>query len=171
MSLVGQIDAQIRLTHTLDTAELSTPTDEPISPSLWGTWAVTDGTGANQADLLWHDQRTLGATTSEDLDLAGSLTDVYGATLTFARIKGLYVKAADANGANIVVGGAAANAWIGFFNATTDKFKLTPGAFSLNIAPGATAWPVVAGTGDILKIENTDGSAATYDILIMGASA
>jgi hypothetical protein len=51
------------------------------------------GTGANQADKLWSDTRTLAASAVEDLDLAGVLVDALGVTATFARVKGLIIAA------------------------------------------------------------------------------
>ena len=153
-------------------SELGTTQDDVLLSTSWWSWGVTNGTGANQANLIFRDQRTLGATTSENLDLAGSLTDAYGSTITFARVKLIYVKAATANGGNIIVGGAAANTFVGPFADATDKVKIPAGGMFQVADAGATGWVVTAGTGDILKVENDDGAeAGTYDIIIIGASA
>lgn len=135
------------------------------------TIVMETGTGSNLADLLFSDQRTLALSTSEDLDLAASLSDPLGATLTFVKVKAIEIRAAAGNGGNIVVGGAAVNAFLGAFADATDKLEIPAGGAVVMVAPGA-GWTVTPGTGDLLKIENDDsGAAATYDIVIVGTSA
>ena len=135
--------------------------------------ALATGTGAGQADLLFTDQRTIAASGSEDLDLAGVLADALSATLTFARVKGLYIAAAAGNTNNVVVGAASSNAWATLLNAA-GTVALRPGA-SLLVAAGvadATGYAVTAGTGDLLQVANSGGgTAVTYDIIVVGASA
>lgn len=170
MSLSGTIRDELRLTNT-GVSELGTISDDVVSASNYPSWTVADGTGASQADLVFRDQRTLALSTSEELDLAGGLTDSYGTTLTFVKVKALYISAESTNGANIVVGGAAANAFLGAFANATDKINLPASAWLKWVAP-VSGYTVTAGTGDLLKIENDDGSAeAIYDIVIVGTSA
>ena len=170
-ALTGKIRSEIRLDFD-GGSELGTLSDAVLDTTNYFSWTVANGTGANQADLVFSDQRTLALSTSENLDLAGSLTDAYGTTITFARIKMIYVKAKSTNGGNIIVGGAAANTFVGFFANSSDKINLTAGQMLQVTAPDATGWAVTAGTADILKVENDDGSATgTYDIIIVGASA
>jgi hypothetical protein len=134
--------------------------------------SLGDGTGANQADLIWSDTRTLAASATENLDLAGSLVDALGSTLTFARVKAIYVHAADGNVNDVVFGGAASNGFVGPFADATDKIKVKSGGTWAIVAPGATGYPVTAGTGDILLVANGgSGTSVTYDIVIIGASA
>lgn len=169
MALTGTIRGEVRLTHT-SVNDLCTATDNPIDVANYLSWTVTDGTGANQADLIWHDQRSIGASSSEDIDLAGVLVDVFGTTLTFARIKMIHIKAKSTNGGNIVVG-AGSNPWLTMLNAA-GTITLPASAGFMALAPGATAWAVTAGTGDILQVANDDaGAAGIYDIIIVGASA
>jgi len=133
---------------------------------------LANGTGLDQADLMFSDQRTLGPSTSEDLDLAGSLTDAFGNTISFARIKLLALFAAVANGDNLHVGAASLNQWATLFGAGTDLLVLRPGGAIIAFAPDATGYTVTAGTGDLLAIDNQDaGGSATYDIILVGASA
>lgn len=140
--------------------------------SLEKTISLATGTGVNQADLLYHAQRTLTASSNEDLDLAGSLTDAFGATLTFTRIKAILISAAAANTNNVVVGGAASNAFINWVSDSTDKIIIRPGGTFALFASDATAYAVTASTADLLRVANSGaGSAVTYDIAIIGASA
>jgi hypothetical protein len=136
------------------------------------TNTLANGTAAGQADLLWTDTRTLAASASESLDLAGSLVGAFGATLTFARIKGLIIRAADGNTNDVLAGGAAANGWATAFGDPTDKVKIKPGGTLALLAPGATAYPVTPATGDLLQVANSGaGTSVTYDIIVIGASA
>ena len=133
---------------------------------------LATGTGANQADLLWTDTRTIAASGTDDLDLAGVLTDAFGDTATFARVKGLIVRAADGNTNNVVIGAAASNQFVGFFGASTHTVAVRPGGVFTIYSPDATAYAVTASTADLLRIANSSsGTAVTYDIVIIGASA
>lgn len=133
---------------------------------------LTDGALAGQVNELWFDQRTLAASGTEDLDLAGALMDPLGGTAVFVRVKGLIVSAAAANTNNVVVG-AAANAWAALLN-STGTVSLRPGA-TLAVFAGAadaTGYVVTAGTGDLLKVANSAGSTGvTYDIIVFGANS
>ncbi|MFJ3537053.1 hypothetical protein ACIPQA_16470 [Streptomyces sp. NPDC090109] len=135
--------------------------------------SLGSGTAAGQADRVWSDRRTLAASATEDLDLAGVLLDAFGAAVTFARIKGLVVAAASGNANNVVIGAASSNPWATLLGATGTVI-LRPGAF-LAVAAGAadaTGYTVTASTGDLLKVANSGaGTSVTYDIHIIGTSA
>lgn len=136
--------------------------------------SLASGTGAGQADLLFSDTRTVNASSNDDLDLAGSLTNAFGATLTFARIKALIVTAAAGNTNNVLVGGDATNTFLTWVGAEADNVILRPGACLALFAgvADATGYAVTAGTGDLLRISNSGaGTSVTYDIVILGASA
>lgn len=128
------------------------------------------GTGASQADKVFSDQRTLTASATEDLDLAGVLTDLLGATITFAKIKAILIKASPANTNDVIVGGGT-NGWFGCFSDLSDKIVIKPGGFFLWAAP-VSGVAVTAGTVDILKVANSAGSTSVvFDIIIIGTSA
>lgn len=167
MSLTTRLSVALaaQLTGTHDHA--------PPSSRLGPEWQLNlaSGTGAGQADRLWSDRRTIAASASEDLDLAGSLTDALGATLTLARVKMLAVYALPANTNDVVLGDAAATTWTALLG-TDGTLAVKPGGLLVVTAPGATAYPVTAGSADLLKVANSAaGSAVTYDIYIVGASA
>jgi hypothetical protein len=134
--------------------------------------AFTDGAGADKIEAIFHDQRTLSASANEDLDLAGGLTDGFGDTITFTKVKAILVKAAAGNTNDVVVGGASATQWAAPFGDVSDKVNVKPGGLFLLTAPDATGLAVVAGTGDLLRIANSAGSTTvTYDIIILGEVA
>lgn len=160
------VDFAATLTKALDLVTGEAPLRTRVSTAL------ASGTGANQADKIFSDQRTLTASSTEDLDLAGSLTDAFGDTITFARIKAILVIADAGNANNVLVGGAAANQFINWVGDASDKVVVRPGGVFCLIAPDATAYAVTAGTGDLLRIGNSGaGTSVTYKIVIIGASA
>jgi hypothetical protein len=129
------------------------------------------GTAANQADRMYTATRTLAASTAEDLDLAGTLLDAFGATITFARVKALLFRAAAANANNVVIGNAAANGFISWVGGAAHTITLRPGGFFALVAPDATAYAVTPSTADLLHVLNGGaGTSVTYDVAIIGAS-
>jgi hypothetical protein len=159
------ISGRFTLTNALD---LSTPKDD-LSYSFSDT--LTTGTGLDSADRLWHDTRTLSATTAEDIDLAGVLTDGLGATVTFAKIKGLIIENTSSTSGcilNVGNGTAGISSWVGNVN---DICKIGPGGILLLWNPSLAGYVVTATTADILKIENLGGSSVDYKIILIGTSA
>jgi hypothetical protein len=152
-----------RIKNALD---LSTPKDEiQRNP----TFSFTDGAGANQADEHWSDERTLGASSSESLDLAGGLTDAFGTIITFARIKAIYIEADATNTNNVLVGAPASNGLTSFISANA-AVAIKPGGFFLLVAPDAAGHVVTPGTGDLLSVANSGGTTGVkYRIYLLGA--
>lgn len=142
-----------------------------FNPSLSAALSYADGTGAEQADRIFTDTRTLAASATENLDLAGSLTDVFGATITFARIKAIIIQAAAGNTNDVQVTRPASNG-VPFLMAASDGIALKPGALFAWADPGATGVVVTASTGDLITLTNSAGSTSvTYSVMIIGASA
>jgi hypothetical protein len=133
-------------------------------------WKIANGTGAGQADLLFSDQRTLSAGANEDLDLAGVLASVYGATLTFVKLKGVLFKAADAN-PNAMSVSRPATTGVPLFGADGDLITLPPGAVFAWFDPTGAGVTVTAGTDDVLNVLAGAGGNHIYDVVIIGASA
>jgi hypothetical protein len=138
------------------------------------SYSLATGTATGQADRLFSDTRTLAASANEDLDLAGGVTDAFGVSLTFVKVKGILIKAADANTNNIVVGGAATNAFVGWVGAATHTVTVRPGGTLLVAVSDLDlgGYTVTAGTGDLLRVTNGGaGTSVSYDILVWGTSA
>jgi hypothetical protein len=134
------------------------------------TLSFADGAGAGAANLVFHDQRTLAASATENLDLAGVLSDKFGQVLTFARIKAVLVVAASANTNSVNVTQPASNG-VPLFLAAGDGVGVRPGGMFLWVAPDAAGAVVTAGTGDLLTVTNSAaGTSVTYDVLILGAA-
>jgi hypothetical protein len=131
---------------------------------------LTSGTGAQQADLIFTDTRTVSASGTDALDLAGSLTGSFGATLTIVKLKLMLVRAASGNTNNVRVNRPASNG-VPLFLAASDGIDVLPGGLFCWCAPGAGV-TVTASTGDLLNIDNSSsGTSVSYDVVLIGTSA
>jgi hypothetical protein len=140
----------------------------PFSLALSG--ALTDGVASGMADLIFTDQRTLAASASEDLDVVGSLEDAVGATISMAKVKCVFIKAASANTNDVVLSRPAANG-LPLFGAASDAISIKPGGAFMWLAP-ATGVTATAGTADLLTVaKSAAGTPVTYDVVIVGTSA
>jgi len=151
--------------------DLSTARDI-VASSGEASWDLAFGTAANQANMVWHDQRTLADSATEELDLSGGLTDAFGDSITLARVKAIFIKTNAASVANLQVGGAAANAFINWVGDATDKLIVRgAGGFFMTVGPDATGFAVTAATGDLLKIthDGSDTADIVYDIIVIGS--
>lgn len=167
MAVDGILRMILDLTHT-SPAALDTPLQRLLLDKSNG---FASGVGANQADRLWHGQRTLNASATEDLDLAGVLTDVFGAAFTLAKLRLLWVRAAIGNTNNVNVTRPAANG-VPIFLAASDGLPVVPGGSFMYVAPNAAGIAVTGGTGDLITFTNSaGGTSVTYDVVILGTSA
>ena len=133
---------------------------------------LTTGTAANQADLLYVDERTVASATNDDIDLAGVLVSAFGTTITAVEVVAILLinapldPLATANTTNLTLGGA-----------TNPVPNISSGAIGprgvvLLADPDAGGLATVtAGTGDILRVANSSGAAATYQLALVCRSA
>lgn len=143
--------------------------DVTFKTLLSNSVAIFPGTeGIDEADLTFADSRTLAASATENLDLAGTLSTPDGGVFTAAEIVAIYVKANEANTNDVVIGGASSNGFEGPLGAT-GTYAVPPGECVLMVSK--KGWPVTAGTGDLLKIANSGaGTSVSFNILIIGRS-
>jgi hypothetical protein len=134
---------------------------------------LADGIGADQADRVWHNVRTLAAGVSEDLVLSALPLAMFGDSLQIAMAKVtaiLLVNAATVVGENLVVGGAPAHEWQGPFAAAGDKL-VVPADSCLLLVNKKSGWLVTAGSADKLRITNDGTGDISYKLAILGTSA
>lgn len=168
MTLTARMTLKLAAEHT-NPLDLLTA-EGPLA--LQHTLTLADGAGAGLANRLWTDRRTLAASATEDLDLAGTtLLDEFGAVTAFARIKALFIKASAANTNNVIVGAAAGTPWVTLLN-STGTVTIRPGGWIAVAAGGdATGYAVTATTADLLKIANSGaGTGVDYDIAVLGCA-
>lgn len=147
------LNAQIALSlvaHEHDTADLARGLRVTT-----GSYAValTDGTGANQAQVAWSDSRTIGAS-PDSLDPASLADTRDGAavTVTMTAIKGVYIKNSHAS------------------NSLTVASTVVSSAGNVTLEAGACLFmvvPTAAGkTPATFTVSGTSGT--TYDIILIG---
>ena len=171
---VGPFRVAGSFTHT-NTTTLGATINYSDSVSWSGT--LTDGSGASQANKIYAELLTINAAASNNLDLAGGVTDPFGTTFSFALLKLIYVELTTTTAAtSLQVGGHATLAVNTIFGSVTNHDTDQPcikvrngGVFFLGCTD-ATGYVVTATTEDILLLKNLDGAAAaTVKIVLVGA--
>ena len=131
--------------------------------------SMTTGTSANQVDKVWSDSRTLAAT-SETLDLAGSLTDAFGSTVTFVKVRTILIHNTSTTTTEVLaIGGAAGTQFVNWVANSSDIVNIGPDGIFLLHSP-IDGYAVGAGASDFLKID-AGADTITYEIIIWGTSA
>ena len=174
MALTSELSVRLKARQT-GTSDFGGPDFTPVVEAIL---QLTNGTAANQADVLWADERTVASATNDDLDLAGVLSSAFGTTIAAAELVAILVinkpKAATAaaNTTNLTIG-VGTNPVVGYLGGTTPTVgPLRPGGVFLLASPDvAGIAAVTAATGDILRVANSSGAAATYQIAVLARSA
>lgn len=145
-----------------------------FSPELEKLFQFASGTGADQADILYMDERAFTASTAVTFDLFGVLTEAFGSVINAAEIVAIVIinesKAGVRNTVTLSVGAGTAP-WFGIFGAVGDVIKVPPGGAVVAVAPDASGYgAVTATTADILTV--TPGAAAgSFQIAILARTA
>jgi hypothetical protein len=141
----------------LNAADLATGGFATLPILLDWSVGISNGTGSGKATQIYQDTVSIAGSGTATLDLAGALTNVFGVTLTFTKIKLLAIKAAAANNAanNLLIKRGASNGYV-WFTAASDEVYLAPGAFLMHYDP--TGVTVTAATGDIITLTNSAGT-------------
>lgn len=167
-TLTGNLDVTTSWTYknSSDIADTKEVKQLKILQQKW-----SDGTGPNQTNIIYRARRTVTlSTTTDDIDLAGVLTDIFGNTISFTHIKEIVIlNRATVSGEDLLIGGAAANAWSQPFNgSTTAQDDCWAGGIWVRSAP-LSGIAVTGGSSDTLRITH-NGSAddIDYDIVIKG---
>lgn len=132
-----------------------------------------NGTGAGQADKNYYGKLTVAASGSpQDLDFAGGgLIDRNGDTITWAEMPGLIIAAPDTNTVDVLVG-AHPSAAFDFGCGTATAIHVKPGEVKILVnSPADGAYPVVAGTGDTLRLAIPSGTNQVLEVLSLGRSS
>jgi len=161
------ITAQIEAVYK-NLLDLGTPTDTFLKKTKI---ELANGTGSSAADLMFHDQRTISASSNEDLDLAGVLANAFGSTLTYVELRALLISASSSNTNNVRLTRPASNG-VPLFLAASDGIDIPPGGVFLWSCPADGKVTVTAATGDLLNVANSSsGTSVTYDVIVVGCSA
>jgi hypothetical protein len=151
------------LAHETSAGDLSrTLRATPASYAL----SLTDGTGANQAQIVWSDSRT--ATTSNDdlpLKTLPDTRDGAAVVVAFSNIKLVYVRNTSAS-ATLAIGGATGlTAFAGL--PIIAPLQIAPGGCYFFSSPAADGPSTGVGTEAVARFAAVSGSC-TYDIVLIG---
>jgi hypothetical protein len=160
----GDISVSLNLTQ-VGSNDLGSP---KMTVDVSKVLSLLEGTDAtNKANVLFSDTRTLAASANEDLDLSGSLTGAFGASIVNAEIVAVFIAAAAGNANNVNLTRPASNGFAGPFLAAGDGVSVKPGEWALLVSQ--SGWAVTAATGDLINIANSGaGTGVTYDVVIVG---
>lgn len=134
---------------------------------------LSNGTTAEKADLIYAVAGTIAASGTLTIDLSGSVADVFGNTISMARVKAVIVELTTDTAADYLVFGNSGSNPIGlWFGAVTHTEQIRNGGVMVHYCQDATGWPVVNSASDKILITNHDSvNIATYQLCIIGASA
>lgn len=166
MSLTAKITTSI-VAQQLGSSGLSTPEADVVKSYVEN---YANGTGADQAQVIWSNNRTLAGSASESLDLSGVLTDALGNSIALTAVKEIIVVPSSANTGDIRVGKKITNGFAGPFDQTAGALGVlaTAGGILHLRNRSAAGWTVTAATGDLLSVENLSAGSSTYDIIVIG---
>jgi hypothetical protein len=166
-SLSGSVAFRLFMT-LISPADMSSPQDEFERQQQF---VIRNGAANLECDRIFHDTRTIAISTNDDLDLVnGGLLTPLGGSFSLARLKMIYMKAADGNGSQVLTIGNGTNAQPMFMSAGANTCKLEAGQAMMWTKFDATGWVCTGGSTDIIRINNGAGATATYDICMLGAS-
>ena len=164
MAIIADTKVSFRVVET-GTGGLGTPTEIHEIAALV---ALANGTGANQANLVYSASGSLAATTL-DLDLNGSLTTTVTGAVNFDKITAIVVRnKATTTGYTLKVG-AGSNPIAACWIAAGDGATIGAGGCLVLTAP-VDGFAVTAGTADILRLDSGANTVA-YEVLLIGRSA
>jgi hypothetical protein len=149
--------------------ELSTLVD---SSKLEVQAALSAGDGPGEADQIWHDTRTLAATSNDDLDLTALVQTIHGqsVSLGFAALKAILIHNTSDTDALVIDSSVSNGLTAPFAASATSKLEI-PASSPLLLVNKLAGWTVTAGTGDVLRIGNAGSTEIQYKIVIVGTAA
>jgi hypothetical protein len=129
----------------------------------------SEGVGANQVNMVFHDQRTLTDAANETLAFNdGSLTNKVGISITMDILKALYIKNTSTE-ADLIIGNATNP--MAIFGAGTYTIEIKPDGEWVYVCPDVNGIDIT--TNDELRLEHdgTGTSDLIYDIIVLGVDS
>lgn len=171
MTAVLRIDMQASVKWD---ARADTDTGEPHSRGANSySERLTYGTGANQANTFWEDERTVTAGSNDDIDLTAiSMTAPIGTiTDAFTCIKSIQIEnQATTADYYLLIGkvSSVTNGWEGPFSTVAGCVqRVEPEGCYSNHQKSAAGWTVDS-THKVLRINNPSAGSITYRITLAG---
>ena len=166
MTVTVELSGRLKMKQAVTAANIakSTIADFDFGDSL------SDGLIIDKCDLVYAAKSVaISGSGTNNLDVAGSLSDFYGSTITAVKLKFFYLKNLSTTPGDILRLGNDTNELLLWSAGATQD--IGPNGFVLIWEPSLAGIPVTATTGDILKILEVAGNANTYDVAFGGVSA
>lgn len=176
LSVSTTVKAVGRLPGPGNTAANSIP-DVTRTVSGGTSGELSFGAGSGKGNLVCMGEFSIAASGTLTLDLyaggatSSDLTDLYGDAAPFRLVKELVVEIIDEGTdttSGVRVGGAASQAWVGFFADSSDKLDIFPDGPPY--AVGSPAGKAVGSTTNNFKIENLSTTSARVVRVSAGGS-
>ena len=150
--------------NTLSDGSTVTSTGQPNVTAV----TLTNGTGANKAQVQWQGRVTLAGAANSTLDLAALTAGAFAGTIAMSKIKSIEMQMVTlTTGVAAEIGGAASNAFSAFAKDPSDIVVLGAGGVLVWTNP-VDGW-TVDGTHKSLKLTNAHATVAiSVDIQITG---
>lgn len=134
------------------------------------TLSLTFGDATNKIEQIYQTEASILTTANSDLDLAGSLTNSFGETITFTYVKFLLVAIDTPDGTKQLRVGPqnVTNGWQGPWGGVGATVYTDVYNWSVLVNNPWTGHAVTAGTADILRLNNPTGVTVTHRTLIFG---
>lgn len=163
-----QTGFEVRYLKSSGTPSLADPVDTTAPRFVRD---LASGTGANQANYYYREERTIASGANYVLDLSGTDKDIFGTNIVMTSVVGIHVIAAPAdesaaaNTTNITITTTLA----GIFGGTTPSVIMTPGESFQRVNTGASGLcAVTATTADTITFTNAAGASAKVQIAVIG---
>lgn len=129
----------------------------------------SDGTGSEQLGSWFYDESRALNATSEDLDLAGGVTDFQGDALALNNLKLVFAENLDTDsGDTLTFKPGGTNPIAGIQGGTSPTLVIPPAGLFLLVDPNGT-FTVTGGSADTVAFQTADNS--TYKVLLGGDNA
>lgn len=133
------------------------------------TITTANGTSASQANKIYTQSGTV-TDSGVTIDLAGSVEDVFGDTITLAKLCGIIVvNNSEEAGENIQVG-AGTNAVAAMFGAAADYIVIGPSGILVLWAP-MDGYTVTGGSADEVELTASSGDSISYEFVAIGRTS
>ncbi len=164
MTLTAKILLQILATESSSSDLSSTTRVTNVSRTI----NFANGTGENQAEIVWSDSRTIAADDGDILDFGAGLADDRG-SVEFTAIKAIYIRNT----------GTVPLSWLSLADpedwgsgplqaSESEGLQIAAGGVMLLTNPSAVGWIVDNGDEQLQFINHSETTAAAYDIILIG---
>lgn len=129
-----------------------------------------NGSGADKANIMFTDIRTLSGSSVEIIDFLGGLTSSLNTVLNLVAVKTLIIRSFPGNTGTLTFGPHSVNGFTAIVNDVSDRIVVRPGGLAVLVAPNAVGYFVDA-TRRNLIITNTSTASSTYDFIVVGETS